>query len=184
MMRLENRRLSLLVLVALTIAAVAYLWACFYSAVRQAVVKLDRVSKRMLTGDFAEAAAVDSRDELQEVVESFNSIAARLRTEWDRAAAATGAKSDFLAMMSHEIRTPLSGVLGMLHLLLDTPLNARQRHYAETIRESGEALLAILNDILDFSKMEAGKLELHPVDFDLRTSLDSVMTLLRPRAQE
>ncbi len=184
MNRLARRRTSLLILVAAVIAAVAYLWAAFYSAVLQAVVQLDRVSKRMLTGDFTRGVIVDSRDELRQVVESFNSIAARLRTEWERADAATRAKSDFLAMMSHEIRTPLSGVLGMLHLLLDTPLSERQRHYAQTIRESGEALLGILNDILDFSKMEAGKLQLQPVDFDLGRVVASVTTLLGPRAGE
>jgi signal transduction histidine kinase len=87
-------------------------------------------------------------------------------------------------MVSHEIRTPLGGVLGMLHLLLDTPLTERQRHYAETIRESSEELLRILNDILDFSKMEAGKLVLQPVDFDLGGVVVSVTSLLGPRARE
>ena len=184
MERLASRRTSLLVLLAATIAIVAYLWAAFYAAVRHAVVQLDHVSKRMLTGDFTRRVVVDSRDELQQVVESFNSIAARLRAEWERADAATRAKSDFLAMMSHEIRTPLSGVLGMLHLLLGTPLTDGQRHYAITIRESGEALLGILNDILDFSKMEAGKLDLQLADFDLDHLVANVTTLLGPRAQE
>jgi signal transduction histidine kinase/CheY-like chemotaxis protein/HPt (histidine-containing phosphotransfer) domain-containing protein len=182
--RLTSKRTSLLVLLAATFAVVAYLWAAFYGAIRQAVTGLDRVSKRMLSGDFTQHAVVDSQDELQQVVESFNSIAARLRAEWERADAATRAKSDFLAMMSHEIRTPLSGVLGMLHLLLDTPLSDSQRHYTETIQESGEALLGILNDILDFSKMEAGKLELHPIDFDVGEVVTSVTTLLGARAQE
>jgi signal transduction histidine kinase/CheY-like chemotaxis protein/HPt (histidine-containing phosphotransfer) domain-containing protein len=184
MSRFASRRTWLLLLVAAAIAVVAYLWAAFYVAVLRAVIRLDRVSKRMLTGDFTRPVVLDSRDELHQVVESFNSIAARLRTEWERADAATRAKSDFLAMMSHEIRTPLGGVLGMLHLLLDTPLTERQRHYTETIRESGEALLGILNDILDFSKMEAGKLELQPVDFDLGGVVASVITLLEPRARE
>jgi len=182
--RLVHRRTSLLLLAAAVIAVVAYLWAAFYGAVLQAVIRLDRATKRMLTGDFRRRVVLDSRDELHQVIESFNRIAARLRTEWERADAATRAKSDFLAMMSHEIRTPLSGVLGMLQLLLDTSLTARQRHYADTIRESGEALLGILNDILDFSKMEAGKLELRPGDFDLRGVVASVTTLLGPRAQE
>ena len=184
MARLASRRTSLLLLIAATIAVVAYLWAAFYGAVLQAVGRLDRAARRMLTGDFTRGVVLDSRDELHQVVESFNSIAARLRAEWERADAATRAKSDFLAMMSHEIRTPLSGVLGMLHLLLGTPLSERQRHYAETIRQSGESLLGILNDILDVSKMEAGKLELQPVDFDLGGVVASVIILLGARAQE
>ena len=91
---------------------------------------------------------------------------------------ANRAKSQFLANMSHEIRTPMNGVLGMAELLLATSLDARQRHFAETVRRSGEALLNLINDILDFSKVEAGKLELDLVDFDLRETLEDVVQLL------
>ncbi|MCO4763434.1 MAG: response regulator [Myxococcales bacterium] len=132
-------------------------------------------------------AVVGRLHDLQIRINEEISRAARTREELQQASvlanAANVAKGDFLARMSHEIRTPMHGVIGMSQLLLESKLSRHQREYTEMIQSSANALLLIVNDILDFSKVEAGRLNLDPVDFGLPGVLSEVVDLMRVQAR-
>ena len=136
----------------------------------------------------AEMALQEAHDLLEQRVEErtkqLNESLSQAEELTVRAEAASRAKSLFIGNMSHELRTPLSGVLGMTEALLNTPLADKQRDYAETIRKSGKALLAVVGNILDFSKISAGNMALESSPFQVEAVIANVVNLFGPAAAE
>jgi len=155
---------------------ITWLARAIHSSMTGLIAARERLSQELAERQRAEHA-------LQEANRALEEAAKRAEAMAQAAEAANRAKSTFLATMSHEIRTPMNGIMGMLNLLLDSSLTSRQREYAELARASAETLLRIINDILDYSKIEAGRLELDHHHFNLRDTVDEVLSMMGVQAR-
>jgi signal transduction histidine kinase len=146
---------------------------------------MDERLKQIASGDFSGRVAIPNRDELGALAANVNRMSGELDSLYQQIQASSRHKSEFLANMSHELRTPLNAIIGFSEVLLQRmfgELNPKQEEYLKDVLASGRHLLSLINDILDLSKVEAGRMELEVSAFDVRSTLEGCLALVRERA--
>jgi signal transduction histidine kinase len=176
------------VVAAFAVGAIALALVLGYAiswSVISPVQRMDERLKQIASGEFSGRVAIPNRDELGALAANVNRMSEELGSLYQQIQAASRHKSEFLANMSHELRTPLNAIIGFSEVLLQRmfgELNPKQEEYLQDVLASGRHLLSLINDILDLSKIEAGRMELERSAFDVPSTLEGCLALVRERA--